>query len=335
MKVPFVHGPNDLRLCDVELPHAGPRDVVLRVGTVGICGSDLGYVMMGGVAGPAQKPFPLGHEISGTIIEAGADVVSVSPGDRVIVNPLVDLVGNGGPEGGFAEQLLVRDVVGRPGSLVRLPDGLSLDVGALVEPLAVATHALNRLGMKAGDRVAIFGAGPIGLAALIILRHWGIEEVVVFELSSFRRERAERLGALAALDPRRQPPREALMALHGTTPVFRTDAPRTTHFLEASGAPILPDIVDFARAGAAICVVSSQKKLVAVDFRIVMAKELTLTGSLGYPSEFSEVLDMLEKGEVDPEPMISHRFDGADFMAAFEIARQQDRSAKVLVRYDA
>src|SRR5262245_13970592 len=103
MQVPFVCGPNDLRLFDVDAPQAGPRDVVLRVGSVGICGSDLGFVAIGGLMGPTVKPFPIGHELSGTVMTAGEEVRSVKPGDRLVVNPLVNMVGNGAPEGGFAQ----------------------------------------------------------------------------------------------------------------------------------------------------------------------------------------------------------------------------------------
>lgn len=335
MQVPFVFGPDDLRLCDVDLPIAGPRDVVLRVGSVGICGSDLGFVKVGGLAGPTADPFPLGHELSGIVIAAGAEVDSVAVGDRVVVNPLINFVGNGAPEGGFAEQLLIRDVASRPESLLPLPDHLSLDAGALVEPLAVATHAVNQLGAKKGDKVAIFGAGPIGLTSLVVLRHRGIEDIVVFDLSPFRRERAMQLGAAAAFDPLTNPPRETLMAQHGTTPLFRSEAPQTSHVIEASGAPIISDILPFLRSGATLCVVSLQKKPVLIDFALVMSKELKIVGALGYPSEFGDVLEMLKSSDVDLAPLVSHRFAGADFMEAFETASQPDRAAKVLVQYGA
>jgi 2-desacetyl-2-hydroxyethyl bacteriochlorophyllide A dehydrogenase len=334
MQVPFVYGPNDLRLCEVERPRAGPRDVVLRVAATGVCGSDLGFVAMGGPGGPSGKPMPIGHELSGTVIEAGAEVSSVTVGDRVILNPLVNLVGNGGPEGGFAEQLLVRDVVARPGSLLRLPDSVPLEVGAIVEPLAVGVHAVKRLGATRGDKVAVFGAGPIGSAALVALRHAGVEDVVVFDLSAFRRERALRLGARAAIDPRETPAGEALTELHGEVPVLSGRGPGTTHFLEASGAPIIAEIVEFARSGATLCVTSLQKKPVPVDFMRVMSRELTLTGSLGYPTELVEAIAIVESGQLDVEAFVSHRFDGADFMQAFETAGQPDRAAKVLVRYE-
>lgn len=333
MQVPFVHGPADLRLGDVVMPRCGPQDVILAVGSVGICGSDLGYIAAGGVGGPAETPVPLGHELSGTVTAVGKEVAHLAIGDRVVVNPLINMIGNGGPEGGFAEHVLIRNVASHPQSLLALPAGLSLDVGALVEPLAVATHAVNQLGAQAGDKVAVFGAGPIGLAAVAVLRHRGLRDVVVFDLSPFRRERALQLGASAAFDPRDQPASEALAASHGTVPVFRAQAPQTTHYLEASGAPVLPDILDMARAGAAICVVSVQKKPVSVNFQTVMVKELRLVGALGYPTGFDEALDMLACGTVDLEPMISHRFAGEAVMAAFEVAQKPDEAAKVLVQY--
>lgn len=334
MKVPFIHGPHDLRLCEVEMPRAGPRDVVLRVAATGVCGSDLGALAMGGVSGPRPEPTPLGHELSGTVIEAGAEVSSVVVGDRVILNPLINLIGNGGPEGGFAERLLVRDVAGSPQSLLKLPGSISFELGALVEPLAVGAHAATRLGAKPGDKVAIFGGGPIGLATLIALRHRGVEDVVVLEPSAFRRERALRLGARDVVDPLATPPAEALIALHGSVAVFRSQAPQTTHYLEASGAPLLPEIVAMARLEATICVASVQKKPVSLNFQSILAKELTITGTLAYPSELGEVIGMLRDGAFDPEPMISHRYAADEVMTAFETAQHADRSAKVLVRYE-
>jgi threonine dehydrogenase-like Zn-dependent dehydrogenase len=305
--------------------------VVLQVGSVGICGTDLGLLAMGGVGG---GPMPLGHELAGVVAEAGAEVTSVRVGDRVVLNPLLNMIGNGAPEGGFAERLLVRDVVARPGSLLPLPGGVSFETAALIEPLAVASHAANRLGAKAGDKVAIFGAGAIGLATLAVLRHRGVEDIVVFDLSPYRRARAERLGARAALDPSVEAPAAALVERHGGVATFGGEAPLTTHYLEATGAPILPDIIAFAAPHATICVVALHKKPEPVEFRHVMAKELTLIGTMGYPTEFADALELV-KGGVDLEPMISHRFDGRDVLAAFETAKQADRSAKVLVTYSA
>jgi (R,R)-butanediol dehydrogenase/meso-butanediol dehydrogenase/diacetyl reductase len=333
MQVPFVYGANDLRLCEVARPHAGVRDVVVRVYSVGICGSDLGYIACGGIGGPSAAPMPLGHELCGVVDERGSAVTSVEVGDRVILNPLVNMIGNGGPEGGFAEYLLVRDVASDPGSLLRVPDSLSFDVGALVEPLAVAQHGINRLGARPGAAVAIFGAGPIGLGAIVALRKRGVEDIVVFELSEYRRNRALQLGARAALDPSKTSPERALHELHGTTQVFQVDVPKTTHYLEASGAPVLADIVGFARGGATICVLSVQKKPVPIDFQRVLARELTITAALGYPRELVDVLELLKSEPIDFKPLVSHRFSAGEIMQAFDTARRPDLAAKVLVQY--
>ena len=333
MKVPFVCGPGDMQLLDIERPVAGPGDVVLQVASVGICGSDLGFIAAGGMGGPTPKPFPIGHELSGIVMEAGTDVHTVSVGDRVILNPLVNMIGNGATEGGFGEHLLVRDVAGQPGSLLRLPAHISLDHGALIEPLAVSTHALNRMRVERGDKVAIFGAGPIGLAAVVALAHRGIDDVVIFDFSPLRRERALALGASVAFDPREHAPAEVLGRAHVTTPFYGHPLPATTHYLEATGAPIIADIVGYCRPGATICIASLQKKTIEINPQLMLAKELLITGTFGYPTEMADVLAMLESGAIDLEPMVSHRFPGTDIMAAFDMARRPDEAAKVLVQY--
>lgn len=332
MQVPFIFGPNDLRLSDVAAPEAGPADVVLKIGAVGICGTDLGLLAMGGVGG---QPIPLGHELAGIVIEAGRDVSSVAVGDRVVLNPLLNMIGNGGPEGGFADRLLVRDVAGKPGSLLPLPPEISMEMGALVEPIAVATHAVSRMGVKPGDKVAIFGAGAIGLAIIAVLRFRGIDDILAFDLSPFRRSRAEAMGAKVAADPSATAANEMLREHHGSVEMYRDQLPLTTHFVEASGAPILPDIISYAGPGSTVCVVALHMKPEPVVFRHVMAKELTIIGTMGYPSEFGEAVELVRSGRVDLEPMISHRFEGHDVMAAFEMAKQPDWSAKVLVNYGA
>jgi (R,R)-butanediol dehydrogenase/meso-butanediol dehydrogenase/diacetyl reductase len=331
MKVPHVLGPGDLRLVDIEPPRAGPRDVVLKVSMVGICGSDLGMIARGPLRG---TPAPLGHELSGVVIEVGEEVSSVAAGDRVILNPLVNMIGNGGPEGGFAERLLVREVAGRPEQLLKLPPNVNSEVGALVEPLAVGAHAINRLGARRGDKVAIFGAGPIGLAAIVSLRQRDIEEIVVFEPSEFRRERALKLGARSAFDPLTVSAFDRLKALHGVVATMFGESPQTTHYLEASGAPLIPDIVANARTGAVICVSSLQKKPVTLDFTQMMVRELTVTSVMGYPTELPEVLAILEGGDIDLDPMVSHRFPAHEVLRAFETARDASSAAKVIVQYE-
>ncbi len=335
MKVPFVHGPGDLRLGDIARPSPGPNDVLLRVATVGICGSDLGYTAVGGVTGAGEPPMPLGHELSGTIAEVGSAVTGHSVGDRVVLNPYYNAIGNGGSEGGFADYLLVRNVTAHPDSLLPLPDAVSFDQGALVEPLAVSFHAVNRARVAPGDKVAVFGAGPIGLGIVIGLRRQGVEDIAVFDLSPLRRQLALQLGARAAFDPRATAPREALGAQHGTMTLWTPEPLVTTNvFIEASGAPnVIPEIVDCAGFHARLIVVAVQKKPVTLNFQTLLAKEMSIEMAMGYPNEFPEVLSYLSASNAQAEGMVTHRFDGEDFMAAFEASSRQDQAAKVLVRY--
>ena len=111
MKQVKIHGPGDVRLDEVPEPEAGPRDAVVRVAACGICGTDLRYVRLGGLAGPMPQPMPLGHELAGVVESLGAEVSGLAVGDRVVLHPTAagNMIGNGGAEGGFAPRLLVRD----------------------------------------------------------------------------------------------------------------------------------------------------------------------------------------------------------------------------------
>ncbi|MFP6641667.1 MAG: alcohol dehydrogenase catalytic domain-containing protein, partial [Myxococcota bacterium] len=191
-----IHGPDDLRLDSVPVPRPGPRDAVVRVAACGICGSDVGYLRAGGMMGPTGTPMPIGHEFSGTVEELGAEVRGVSLGDRVVVDPqgAANQIGNGGSEGAFTRHLLVRNVPdGR--CLIPIPDALSFEVAALAEPLGVGMQAVNRVRAEAGHRAVVFGAGPIGLAAVATLHDRGIEEIISVDLSETRLAVAKELGA--------------------------------------------------------------------------------------------------------------------------------------------
>lgn len=335
MKTAMLHGPGDLRFEDVARPTAGAGDVVVKVAAAGICGTDLHFRHMGTRFG---RPMALGHEFAGEIVEAGPAVTRFRRGDRVAYNSYNSPadIGRGGESGGFSPYVVLRDIDSQPQALCRVPDGVSLELAALVEPISVAAHAVNRADPRPGESVAIFGVGPIGLGVVIALRWRGIEDIVAFDLAKFRRDRAAALGARAAFDPRETAPADALRALRGEgKPHFGRRFPRTDVFIEASGAPgLLPQIAEFCDKGARIVTLAVQREPVVLDGTRIMSKEISLIGSSGYPTEFPDVMDKLASGAVDPEAMISHRFPFRDFESAFATADDPQRAAKVILAFD-
>lgn len=334
MKVAVLHGPDDLRLDDAQRPIAGAKDLVIRVRAAGICGTDLHFRHMG----PRyQEPMPLGHEFAGEVVDAGAEVTQFRIGDRVAYNSNnspADM-GRGGECGGFSNYVVLREVDGQVQSLCRVPDSVSLDHAALVEPLSVAAHAVNRADPRAGESIAIFGVGPIGLGIVTALRMRGIEDIVAFDLSPLRRERALALGARAAFDPREHAPSAILKELRGSGTIWGIEYPRTDIYFEVSGAPgLLSQIADFSMKRSRIIVVAMQRHPVTLDGTKLMSKEISLIGASGYPTEFPEVMAKLAAKTVDPEAMITHRFPFSDFLHAFEVADDASQAAKVLLTFD-
>ena len=334
MKVAVLHAPGDLRLDDTQRPIARPADIVVKVKSAGICGTDLHFRNMG----PRfDKAMPLGHEFAGEVVEVGAKVKSFRLGDRVAYNSNnspADM-GRGGECGGFSDYVVLRDVDDHIQSLCRVPDNVSYDHAALVEPISVAAHAVNRADPKPRETVTVFGVGPIGLGIVAALRVRGIEDIIAFDLSPLRRERAVALGARAAFDPRETPPQKILSELRGTGKIWGIEYPKTDIYFEVSGAPgLLRQIADFCMKRSRIITVAMQREPVTLDGTRLMSKEISLIGASGYPTEFPEVMENLSTGVIDPEAMITHRLPFADFLSAFEVANDSAQAAKVVLTFD-
>jgi (R,R)-butanediol dehydrogenase / meso-butanediol dehydrogenase / diacetyl reductase len=218
------HAARDLRLDEVPQPtEPGPGEVVVRVATCGICGTDLHEYVAGPIVTPvephpltgAQNPQILGHEFAGDVVSVGAGVTSVGEGDPVAIMPLaycghcaycrrglqhlcatMACVGLSHAWGGMAELATVAEY-----QIVRLPAGVTHRQGALIEPTAVAAYSVERAGVGPGDRVLITGAGPIGALAALCARAAGASAVYVSEPNPARRARAEALDAATVVDP--------------------------------------------------------------------------------------------------------------------------------------
>lgn len=336
MKVARVHGVDDMRIDTVTVPAPGPRDVLIRVAATGICGSDIGYIAAGGLGGgvPLEAPLALGHEFAGEVVRVGSEVQDIHPGMRCAVNPDHGYIGSGG-EGAMAPYILIRDAkIGDP--IFPIPDSLSFDEAALAEPLSVAMHGINLGEAGPGSRVVVLGAGPIGLSAVVALRHRGVTDIAVVDLSDARLQRAQALGANATINPGRERLFEALGKVQGHGERYGIPYINTDIFIDAAGsARALVDVVAIAKYQAKIVVIALYKEPVPIDMWRVMANEITIVGSIAdsRKAEFGECVELLAKGGQNLEPLISHRVSFNQIDDALAIAADRTESAKVMLTF--
>jgi (R,R)-butanediol dehydrogenase/meso-butanediol dehydrogenase/diacetyl reductase len=333
VRVLTIHGVNDVRLDPIEAPRPGSKDAVIRVKACGICGSDLTYIKIGGI--PPGHTTPIGHEAAGEVVSVGADVQGVSAGDRVAINPMntPSFIGSGGPEGAFTEELLVRDA--RLGdNLLPIADDLPYEVAALTEPLSVALHTVNRTQAKPGEKAAVFGCGPIGLGIVLWLVDRGVTDVVALDLVPERLERALALGARAVIDPGKEDVRTRLTELHGTVPRRIGEGVGTHVYIDAAGAPnILNDVIGMSKERARLVVTAVYMQPVALDLTSMLMTEVTMTTSMGYPTEMPEVVAALPRIREKAASMISHRMPFDQVIEALDVAADPE-SAKVMIDFE-
>lgn len=330
-----IHEVDQFSLDAYQRPEPGDQDVIVKIKACGICGSDLTYIKHGGIHRKPGGVTPLGHEAAGEIAYVGKDVQGVSVGQPIIINPMMtpSYVGSGGPEGAFTEELLVRGAkLGE--SLLPMPDGLPYDIAAMTEPLAVAMHGVNRMEVKAGDKVVVFGCGPIGLGMVLWLVDRGVTDVVALDLAPERRERALALGARVAFDPTQEDLRTRLIELHGKGRVFSRETVGTDAFIDAAGAPnIVSDVVRMAKFQSRLVVTAAHSKPVPLDLGAMLTTEMTITTAVGYPTEMPDVIAALPRLRDKIGSLISHRYPFDKVVEAFGVAATP-QSAKVMVEFN-
>jgi len=333
MQIVQIHGPNDVRLDRAEPLEPGPHDAIVSIEACGICGSDLTFIKQGGLPG-AASPMPLGHEAAGRVIAVGSAVSDVALGQHVVINPVGahGIIGNGGYEGAFTQQLLVRDAaLGK--SLLPVPAGLSSEHAALAEPLGVALHGVNRSGAKPGEKVVVFGCGPIGLGAIMWLRHKGVEDVIAVDIFDERLAMARAMGAKATIRADRENLAERLRELHGTMEVLGRPVAGTDAYIDAAGAPsIVPEVVAMARTHARLVVVALYTRNVELDLATMLLSEMSITTSMGYPDELDVVLSLLPDLKEKLDLLITHRFPFEQVIPAFGVAGKAD-AGKVMIAF--
>lgn len=330
MKVGRLDAPRTIRMDTAAPPEIGPGDVLIKVACTGICGTDLGFYREGApVAGAV-----LGHEFAGEVVAVGDAVSGVLEGERVVANPMVDFLGLGRLQGSFAEYLRLPNAQkGR--NLFTIPETVSDEVGALIEPFAVGLHAVNRSGAGVQSKVAVYGAGPIGLCVVAGLRAKGVERVLAIDPSSKRRELALAMGATAVFDPTAGSASAFIAEHFGGETLTYTSKPigHADVVLDCAGVePALDDALHSLRAGGRLVLVADPHHAVLPSLRLVMMRELEVTGALAYEDEFVAAIRLVVDGKVDLAPLVSHRFALDELAQAFETQMDAQNTIKVLVR---
>ena len=333
MRAAVLHAPHRIVLEERPVPVPAPEEVLVRVRSVGLCGSDVHYYEHGRIGGyVVRSPLVLGHEPSGEVVACGERASRHRPGQRVSLEPGVPcftcaqcLAGryNLCPrmtffatppvDGAFCEYVVLHEAFAHP-----VPDSMSDDAAALLEPLSVAVWACTKAGVSNGSRVLVTGAGPVGLLALQTARALGAAEVLVSDLNPERLALARDLGATAVVDVGRQ-------SLGGTG--FEADV-----LLECSGnARATADGVrQVGRAGRVVLVGMGGDE-VALPLAHVQQHELVVTGTFRYANTWPRATS-LAGGDVDLDRLVTHRFGLDEVDDALTVTGRDPTAVKPVVR---
>ncbi len=342
MKAAVLHHVHDMRIERVPVPQLSPeRDVLVRVRSVGICGSDVHFFERGAIGNiRLQQPTIMGHEAAGEVVEVLGDACGLRPGDRVAVEPgytcrrcefcrsgrynlCPDVVFLAAPpvHGAFCEYLAWPSDF-----MFRLPEGMSLDEGAMIEPLAVGISAARRAGVGPGDSVAVLGAGPIGLTTLQAAIAHGATCVIVSDLVPMRLEAAARLGATDVIDASQADAEAAIMEL--------TDGRGVDVAFECAGAvPALQMAMRVARNGGTVQLVGMPaEQHPQIPLYEIINRELDVLGLFRYAGCYPPAIALVEAGRVDVESLVTRHFDLDDTADAMRfVSEHKDEVIKAVV----
>ena len=334
MRAAVLSGPGFLTVEDRPTPVPGQNQVLVQVRSVGVCGSDTHYYEHGRIGRfVVDAPLVLGHEASGEVVAAGPGATRLRPGQRVSIEPGVPdltceqcLAGryNLCPDmhffatppydGAFAEYVVVHEAFAHP-----VPDEMSDDAAALLEPLSVGIWACRKARVTAGSRVLVTGAGPIGLVSLQTALAFGATQVVVSDVNPARLELARELGATRTVDART----EDLAGLDRRPEVL----------LECSGSPraTVDGLRALAPAGRAVLVGMGGDEL-PLPLSVVQEREIELHGTFRYANTWPTAIELVSSGAVDLDRLVTGTYRLDQAAEAMTVGRRDASAVKAVVR---
>ncbi|MEX1054270.1 MAG: zinc-dependent dehydrogenase [Nitrosopumilaceae archaeon] len=340
MKAAFVKGPAQVEVRMVDKPTISHDEIMVKMRACGVCGSDLEKIY-GQYSQPSMR---LGHEPSGIISEIGQNVKNFKKGDRVFVHHHVPcyschycLHGNETMcekysetnlvPCGLAEEFVVPEWNVNHGGVIKLPDLMSFDEAAMIEPLACCIRAWKKIQAKDGDSVAIFGIGPTGMMHVMLSKMHGMQDIFCFDVNDFRLDFAKKFGiteSIKSTDPKAQ---EKILE--------KTQNRGVDVAIVATGSlNAITQAVEFVRKGGTIILfgVPSRDAKLSLDVSKVYSKEITITPS--YAASDTDTMNafkLIQDNKIDVKKLITHKFDLSESHKALEYAHKGNDSMKIII----
>lgn len=334
---------NTLELQTVPMPRAKAGEIVIKLETVGVCGSDVHYYQKGAIGDfKVEFPFILGHECAGIVVETGEGVHKLKIGDRVALEPGVpcgkcEMCRTGHynlcPDVQFLatppyDGCLMKYIAFPAEYAFKLPDHMSPEQGALVEPMAIGMNAAFTGGVKTGDTVVVFGAGCIGLVTMLAAKAAGATKVIVSDVIPLRLEKALELGADSVINSKEQNVVEEVKRLTGMGPDVVLDCAGFSETIRAA--------VQIAKPAATIVVVGmGTDEINGVPLGPISAKELKITSIFRYKNMYPRTISAIADGKIKVDGIVTKRFTFDQTAEAFaSAAKDAVSTVKNVINFD-
>jgi len=329
-----LYAPHDVRIEERPVPKPGPREVLIEIKAVGVCGSDVHYYEHGRIGSyVVRQPLILGHEASGIIVDVGEGVNKGRVGERVAIEPgipdgvceqcrsgrynlcpNVRFFGTPPIDGAFTNYVTI------PESFAyKLPDQMSDEEGALIEPLSVGLWACRKAMLRGADHVLITGAGPVGVLALKVALALGATQITMTDVSPQRLEMGRKLGATRTVNV-------------AETPLANVGVEADV-LIECSGnqKALMDGIRSLRPAGKAVAVGMSPGEEVSVPMSFLQNREITLTGTFRYANTYADAIALVATGRIDLKPIITGHYTLEETEQALQATKNDPANIKSIV----
>lgn len=333
----IYNGKKNIKFINSEIPKAGDNDIVIKNIYSSICGTDVAVFKNGNTTGhKIEIGQEFGHETISKVVEVGKDVKNINVGDIVYPYPLYakDDTKRAGTLGAFSQYILIPNcILGK--SVYKLKDGINLKEACLIEPFTVGCRCARRSNPKENEKAVVFGAGTIGIAAAISLKHFGIDKVMIVDLSDFRLKKCQELS-FEICNSSKTDLKSAMIDYFGTANTIQGQTADVDIFIDAAGADsILETYQNLGKIESRLVIVAVNKGLKSIDILNLTYSQHSIIGSGGYmPEDVRDIMNIMASKKYNIESVITDEFPIKDLPKALEQASKTNKSLNVIINFD-